>query len=328
MRKEEVLSLASTALAILSAAALAVAAVTLAGGTRPAQAAFPGINARIVFERDRDGWRGPEAPEIYSIWFDGNNLKRLTNNTTKDTAPSWSADGRKIVYSGGDGRAPDSYKADIFVMKANGSDKTRITREREIAGASTADDLQPAFSPGGRQIVFVRNGPLADGHTLSNNDIYKIGTNGNNLTRLVNIPSLEYQYGCCPAWSPDGSKIVFYSEDYEDYRIDTIRPDGSNREFVTDGFAPNWSPDGSQIVFSRGGEIYKRDANGTEEKRLTTNEAYDSEPAFSPSGTRIVFSSDRDGDYDLYIKDADGTDLRRLTNQPGDDHVPDWQPAQ
>jgi tricorn protease-like protein len=57
------------------------------------------------------------------------------------------------------------------------------------------------------------------------------------------------------------------------------------------------------------------DANGTEEKRLTTNEAYDSKPAFSPSGTKIVFMSDRDGDYDLYVMDADGTDVRQLTNR-------------
>ena len=51
-----------------------------------------------------------------------------------------------------------------------------------------------------------------------------------------------------------------------------------------------------------------------------TNQA--SDPAYSPSGTRIVFSSDRDGDSDLYIMDTDGTDVRRLTNQPGDDTFP------
>jgi Tol biopolymer transport system component len=69
-------------------------------------------------------------------------------------------------------------------------------------------------------------------------------------------------------------------------------------------------------------------ADGTEQKQLTTNEANDDEPAFTPGGGKIVFSSNRDGDYDLYIMDADGTDVRRLTNQPGDDRAPDWQPVQ
>jgi hypothetical protein len=59
-----------------------------------------------------------------------------------------------------------------------------------------------------------------------------------NLRRLVDIPSYEYNAGCCPAWAPDGSKIVFYSEDYEDYRIETMKPDGSSRKLVTNGLGP------------------------------------------------------------------------------------------
>jgi Tol biopolymer transport system component len=325
--KRTVLLLASVALALLLASV-----VTLVVPKERAKAAFPGINGKIVFERDPDGSRGQLDPEIYTIWFNGNNLTRLTNNTTEDTEPAWSADGKKIVFSGGGRRAFDSYSADIFVMNANGSDRTRITEERKIPGASRADDLQPAFSPSGRQIVFVRNGPLADGHTLSNNDIYKIRADGNNLTRLVNVPSYEYYSGCCPTWSPDGSKIAFYSEVERDYSIETIKPDGSDRRFVGYGSAPNWSPDGSRIVFSRGPsegiEIHKMNADGTGEEQLTTNEVYDSYPAFSPSGGKIVFLSDRDGDYDLYVMDVDGTDVRQLTNQPGDDYSPDWQPVQ
>jgi TolB protein len=70
------------------------------------------------------------------------------------------------------------------------------------------------------------------------------------------------------------------------------------------------------------------DADGTDEKQLTPNEAaYDSKSAYSPGGGKIVFSSDRDGDRDLYVMDADGTDVRQLTNSPGDDRSPDWQPV-
>lgn len=292
-----------------------------------ARAAFPGTNGKIVFERDPDGYRGKKDPDIFTISFTGDNLKRLTNNITEDTDPAWSADGRKIVFSGGGLKAYGTYRADIFVMNANGSGRTRITDEREIPGALRADDFRPAFSPNGHQIVFVRNGPTPAGY-LTNNDIYKIGADGNNLTRLVNVPSFEYYTACCPAWSPNGSKIAFYNEVEEEYTIETIKPDGSSRTFVGYGYDPNWSPDGSQIVFSRDGEIYTMNANGTGEKRLTRNQVYDTEPAFSPGGTRIVFESDRDGDFDLYVKNTDGSGLRRLTNAPGDDSSPDWQPVQ
>jgi len=327
--KNNILGLFATA----SAIAIAVSTLVLLAATQPVKAAFPGTNGRIVFERDPDGFRGKEDPEIYSINFSGENLKRLTNNTTEDTDPAWSADGRKIAYSGGGHKALDSYSADLFVMEANGSGVTRVTIEREIPGAATADDSQPSFSPSGRKIAFVRNGPLAEGYS-SNNDIYKIGTDGNNLTRLVNIPSYEYRSGGHPAWSPDGTRIAFFSGIEDDYSIETVRPDGTGRKSVTTGYAPNWSPDGSRMAFHRSpdgyeSQIYTSNADGTHEKPLTTNEAaYESEPAYSPGGGKIVFSSDRDGDYDLYIMDADGTDVRQLTNNAGDDHSPDWQPVQ
>jgi Tol biopolymer transport system component len=79
------------------------------------------------------------------------------------------------------------------------------------------------------------------------------------------------------------------------------------------------------MVFHRSGEIYKIGADGTNEERLTTNEAYYSDPAFSPGGRKIVFSSD--GDYDLYVMDADGTDVRQLTNNPDDDRSPTGSPV-
>jgi Tol biopolymer transport system component len=69
-------------------------------------------------------------------------------------------------------------------------------------------------------------------------------------------------------------------------------------------------------------------ADGSDNKRLTTNPATDTYPAFSPGGGKIVFSSNRDGDYDLYIMNANGTDVEQLTNNPAREILPDWQPAQ
>jgi Tol biopolymer transport system component len=175
--------------------------------------------------------------------------------------------------------------------------------------------------------------PRDRGSEFPNDDVYAIGTDGGNPRRLVDIPNFEYYSGGQPAWSPDGTKIAFFSGVEDDYSIETVRPDGTGRKPVTEGYAPNWSPDGLKIAFHRSldgseSKIFVADADGTDEIALTTVEgAYDSEPAFSPGGGKVIFASDRDGDYDLYITNADGSDEpQQLTNYPGDERSPDWQP--
>jgi Tol biopolymer transport system component len=60
--------------------------------------------------------------------------------------------------------------------------------------------------------------------------------------------------------------------------------------------------------------------------RLTTSPLDDIDPAWSPDGTRIAFTSKRDGNSDIYVMAADGTSQVRLTNSPFDDFHPAWSP--
>src|SRR5215203_5805695 len=101
-------------LVLVGAALLLASGVALVMPKEQAQAAFPGINGKIVFVSSRSG-----NSDIYTISFNGNNLKRLTTNPTQDFGPAWSADGKKIVYSGGYRGALGALSADIFVMGAN-----------------------------------------------------------------------------------------------------------------------------------------------------------------------------------------------------------------
>ena len=66
-------------------------------------------------------------------------------------------------------------------------------------------------------------------------------------------------------------------------------------------------------------------ADGSAQTRLTTNNAIDGEPAWSPDGTRLVFSSTRTGNGDIYRMNADGTGLLRLTTSSGIDLSPAWR---
>jgi Tol biopolymer transport system component len=62
-------------------------------------------------------------------------------------------------------------------------------------------------------------------------------------------------------------------------------------------------------------------------RRLTTADARDTHPTWSPDGTRIAFMSDRDGDWEIYVMNADGTGQRRITNHPANDLLPRWSPS-
>jgi Tol biopolymer transport system component len=66
--------------------------------------------------------------------------------------------------------------------------------------------------------------------------------------------------------------------------------------------------------------------NGTDLRQLTTAAGGNSEPFYSPDGTKIVFESSRDGDENIYVMNSDGTNQVRLTDNSGDEREPQWTP--
>lgn len=77
------------------------------------------------------------------------------------------------------------------------------------------------------------------------------------------------------------------------------------------------SPDGTIIAFTYKGDIYTVPVNGGRAVQITTNQAYDTTPVWSPDGKQIAFASDRMGSLDIYIVSKDGGEPRRLTTHSG-----------
>ena len=289
--------------------------------------------AQVAFVSHRDG-----NPEIYVMDADGGNQQKLTNNRDKDYSPSWSPDGKRIVFmSNRDGHLRDDIPGistyEIYVMDADGGNPQNLTNDPR-------DDRNPSWSPDGKRIAFVsdRDGFKNDDLIITY-EIYVMDADGGNQQNLTNDRNDDRS----PSWSPDGKRIVFSSErdghfigDFEiTYEIYVMDADGGNQQRLTENrkndWSPSWSPDGKRIAFAsdRKGdfenlEIYVMDADGGNQQKLTNNRFDDLRPSWSPDGKRIAFYSLRDGNAEIYVMDDDGGNPQNLTNHPHADVSPEW----
>ena len=252
---------------------------------------------------------GAENTDLASIEFQGVGGHSANAAISALAAPG--DQGRIAFHSVCDG------SADIFVMKADGSEVVNVTRSLDIGEGS------PSWSPDGQWIAFNR-GPFPP--VLGREEIYVIKADGTELRRLTRNEVSDMN----PSWSPDGQWIAFASSG----EIYKMRADGSEMTRLTStelqGWDPSWSPDGQWIAFQStsdfNSDIYKMRTDGSELTRLTRHEASDTCPSWSPDGRRLAFTSARDRNNEIYLVDADGSNPIRLTYTPEDELCPEWSP--
>jgi Tol biopolymer transport system component len=257
---------------------------------------------------------------IYVINLDGSNEMNLSGFAF-DREPAWSLDNAKIAFV----RKGTNVNG-IYLMNPDGTNQVRA-----IADAQTPlgnNNNSPAWQPT----------PMAPGTFTISGRITRSGASLSGLT--VNLTGSatastvtdtlgNYQFSNLPAGG--------------DY---TVRPVLANHNFspinhIFNGLSANQIADfaatevclgsncaaNGKIAFVRdSSEIYIMNQDGSNQTNLTNNPATDTEPAFSPDGSKIAFSTSRDGNSEVYVMNANGSGVTRLTFDAASDSSPTYSP--
>src|SRR5688500_15561620 len=211
-------------------------------------------------------------------------------------------------------REANEYQQSIWLVRADGSEPPR----RLTTGKN---DAQPRWSPDGRRLAFVSKRGEGD---KKPGQLFVMPLAGGEALRLTDLKEDVAE----PAWSPDGTRIAFAARvrdpEYQSEQDETEDADDKRRpprrfkrlRFKLDSVG--WIGD-------RHKHIYVVPADGSAEaKQLTEGDYEDADPAWTPDGTRIAFSSARGDDWDIepsgdvYIVSAEGGEPERLT--PGGEY--------
>lgn len=233
-------------------------------------------------------------------------------------SPSWSADGRMMVFH----RETDSAWPPF-----------QRWHSLDPAFALLRTGVFPSYLPDGGRIVL--NDRTAG---ILHNSIITVGADGGQPAMLFHDDSRS---ALAPVVSPSGRQIAFgIGRFFQSVQgkavadIALIDADGTNLTLLTDGSGnfglPSWSPDGRQLVYRAAGGAQDglniMDVASRSTRHVPGTGAKDNFPAWSPRGDLISFTSNRDGDYEIYTVHPDGSGLTRLTRRPGNDAHNSWSP--
>jgi Tol biopolymer transport system component len=245
---------------------------------------------------------------------DGSRKHRLTDGPGSAKRGALSPDGRWIAFDGAPGwDRGDNSDFDIQLMRADGTQRRRLTRTPDR-------DTGAAWSPDGRLIAFTRRpgetGPYA---------IWVVRPDGGGMRRL--------RSGGFPAWAPDGRRLAFaqrFRGQFDLYTLD-LRTRAVTHLTRTPGdeFPAAWSPDGRWLLltryarFSPDWDVYRLELATGSVRRLTWT-GTDDAAAWSPDGSRVLFTTNRTGRAQVFVMRPDGSRQRSVSRNRTNEYATSW----
>lgn len=270
---------------------------------------FSHDGTRIAFSSDRGNAMGSD----YNIWtldLRSNELKQITKHASEEFMPSWSPDDSEIVFA----TSRDNYES-LWAMNVRTLDDRRL---RSVTGARVD---APSWGPAGQLLYHVTQGQQTryeiDGQAVTDSENvfafraswassseYLYVSDGKIRRRSVSglpLQTVEFT-ATMPVIHPE------YARKRRDFTSATPRK--------TLGIVrPVISPDGTRIAFAAVGDIYVMPAAGGSPVNLTKDAALDTDPSWSPDGSSLVYSSDKDSAHlQLWIHNFKTGVSQKVTN--------------
>lgn len=293
----------------------------------------------IVFVSNRSG---TGRLGLYLMSLDGGGNDAISVSAGEDHYhPRWSPTASSILSR----RIVGGVSAELGLIAPDGSQLVLLTAGENPSAYAWAVN----WSPDGERVSF---GSIRSEGT----HVWLVSRFGGSAERL--LPNLGEEHREA-VWSPDGARLAYSAQIGAGRRRDLFISDSANLDSavnLTQGrvYAPGllrWSPDGTRIAFMSAivlpdgtpepgapsaegpyiapdDEIFVIDVQSTELTRITDNGVLDAAPAWSPDGTRLLFTSDRDGDADLWLSTLDPAEppinLVDDADDPRDEAFGDW----
>ncbi len=251
---------------------------------------------------------GKNKKDVWAVKANGRHLRKLTNMPGEALSPTWSNDGRFVLFTHIDARTHA-----LGVWDA----RTRSVQRIKFPGNTV---IGPSFMPDNRVAV-----SLTDGRNPS---IFLLSHSFQKERRLDESSAIDVS----PSVDASGTKMVFTSNRLgnphiflKDLRTGSVRRITTNGRYNTD---PSISADGTVVAFARqeggGHRIYVYDLVTETERQITFGPGSDEEPTFAPDSYFIAFMSSRGGQKRIYLTTREGGTPKVIPTGQGDAAFPAW----